>query len=213
MESAPRSNARGDVAIVEVPLVAATPDTLAGVGRLVDDYESEPIEIVPWPALGRRPIDPGTGDQGGTTEGVFEFWWQGEVLHGRNGAVGDSYVLGWARGPGPASEPAAPDRSAILLYHANYHPDGGQLFHPLDGDAFVAPLAPPGDDVRPEDFVAYYFDGSQGLYIHPGVWHEAVFPLAERARFFDRQGKVHARVSCRFDEEFGAYLSVPMRQA
>jgi len=29
------------------------------------------IEIVRWPAPGTRPVDPDTGDQGGTTEGVF----------------------------------------------------------------------------------------------------------------------------------------------
>jgi hypothetical protein len=52
----------------------------------------------------------------------------------------------------------------------------------------------------------------QGLYIDPGVWHEAVVPLAGRAAFDDRQGRVHARVSCTFVEEFGAYLSVPLRK-
>ena len=213
MQSPHETHSSARVETVEVPLVAATTDALAGIGRLVDDFESEPIEIVPWPAQGRRPVDPGTGDQGGTTDGVFEFWWRGEVFHGRNNAVNDTYVLGWCRDPRSASESAkSPDRSSILLRHANYHPDGGQLFYPLDGDPFVVPLAPAGDDVRPEDFIAYYFDGSQGLYIHPGVWHEAVFPLAEEARFFDRQGKVHARVSCRFDEEFGVYLSVPLRR-
>jgi hypothetical protein len=29
--------------------------------------------------------------------------------------------------------------------------------------------------------------------------------------FDDRQGRVHARVSCHFVEEFGKYLSVPLR--
>ena len=73
-------------------------------------------------------------------------------------------------------------------------------------------LALPGDDVKADDFVAFYCDGRQGLYIDPGVWHEAVVPLAGRAAFDDRQGRVHARVSCNFVEEFGAYLSVPLRK-
>ena len=98
----------------------------------------------------------------------------------------------------------------MLLWHANYHPDGGQLFFPLNGEAFVCPLALPGDDVRPGDFVAFHVDGGQGLYIHPNVWHEAVFPLAERAVFYDEQGKVHARVSCNIAAEFGVFLSVPL---
>ncbi len=195
----------------EIPLRRATAESLRGYGELVSDPESRAIEIVPWPVPGRRPLDPGTGDEGGTTEGIFEFWWSGDVLEGRNNAVDDQYVLGWTREPEAASrERATVPRSQVLLWHANYHPDGGQLFFPLDGGPFVAPLAPPGDEVRPEHFVGFYFDGSAGLYIHPGVWHEAMFPFADRARFFDRQGKVHARISCDFKKEFGRYLSVPL---
>ena len=198
--------------IVELPLVRATPDCLAGFGRLVEDADEAEIEIVTWPAPGWRPVDPGTGDEGSTTEGIFEFWWEGELLHGRNDAVGDSYLLGWSRDPAEASAQAqSPDRSRLLIRHANYHPDGGQLFFPLDGTPFVAPLARPGDDLRPADFVAFYCDGREGLYIHPGVWHEVIAPLAPRARFFDKQGKVHARISCDFDREFGVYLSMPLR--
>ena len=98
----------------------------------------------------------------------------------------------------------------MLLWHANYHPDGGQLFFPLNGEAFVCPLALPGDDVKPENFVAFYVDEGKGLYIHPNVWHEAVFPLAPRASFYDEQGKVHARVSCNVAVEFGVFLAVPL---
>jgi len=198
---------------LEVPLVAASAETLEGYGRLVDDYGQCDIEIVTWPAQGWRSVDPGTGNEGGVTEGIFEFWWAGEVLYGRNNAVDDSYLLGWSRPPAEASESAIqPDRSRVLLWHANYHPDGGQLFFPREGRPFVAPLALPGDDVKPRDFVAFYCDGDKGLYIHPGVWHEAVFPLAERASFDDKQGKVHARVSVNFVEEFDCFLSVPLTQ-
>ncbi len=195
----------------DIPLRRATAESLSGYGELVSDPEARAVEIVPWPAPGRRPLDPGTGDHGGTTEGIFEFWWSGDVLEGRNNAVDDQYVLGWTREPEAASrEDATVPRSQVLLWHANYHPDGGQLFFPLDRGPFVAPLALPGDEVRPEDFVGFYFDGSAGLYIHPGVWHEDMFPFADRARFFDRQGKVHARLSCDFKQEFGLYLSVPL---
>ena len=195
----------------QVPLVAATPESLSGYGRIVRDFASEKIEIVRWPAAGWRPVDPDTGDQGGVAEGVFSFWWEGEILYGRNDAVDDSYLLGWSRDPAEASARAPdPDRSRVLIWHANYHPDGGQLFHPKERIPFVAPLALPGDDLRPEHVKAFYCDGSFGLYIHPGVWHEAVLPLAAAASFDDRQGRVHARVSCNFVEEFGLYLSVPL---
>lgn len=200
-------------AAVEVPLVVATPQNLKGYGHLIEDFASAPIEIVRWPAQGWRPVDPDTGDQGGTTEGTFSFWWKGEVLYGRNEAVKDSYLIGWSRDPREASETAAdPDRSRVLIWHVNYHPDGGQLFFPKERIPFIVPLALPGDDIRPEKFVGFYCDGSAGIYIHPGVWHEAVLPLAEAAAFDDRQGRVHARVSCNFIAEFGTYLSIPLRR-
>jgi len=203
---------------VDIPLVRATAESLDGLGILFDEPDDVTVEIVRWPAQGWRPVDGDTGDEGGTTEGIFEFWWKNQLLHGRNNAVNDQYIMAAdARYPDAFDQDLAaplPDddagREAALLYHANYHPDGGQLFFPLEGQPFVVPLAHPGDDVRLEDFTAYYFDGSQGLYIHPDVWHETMLPLTKTARFFDRQGKVHARVSSNFVEEFGAYLRVPL---
>jgi hypothetical protein len=34
--------------------------------------------------------------------------------------------------------------------------DGGQVFFPRDKDPFIALLALPGDDIKPENFVAFY---------------------------------------------------------
>ena len=96
------------------------------------------------------------------------------------------------------------------MWHANYHPDGGQLFFPLSPAPFVVPLALPGDDVTPEDFVCFRFDGTKGLYIHPNIWHEGAFACAGQQRFLDRQGRVHARVSVDFPREFGVLLEVPV---
>ena len=98
-----------------------------------------------------------------------------------------------------------------LIWRANYHPDGGQLFYPLHGESFVVPLALPGDDVTPEKFTTFWCDGSRGLYIHPNVWHGAIVPFDDHAQLLDRQGRVHARVSVDFAKEFGCYLSSPMR--
>ena len=186
---------------IEAPLVVASDDTLEGYGCVVSDPATIEIEIVTWPAQGWRPVDEGTGNEGGTTEGIFEFWWEGDVLHGRNNAVGDQYVLGVGEN----------NRTAISIGHANYHPDGGQLFMPLGGEPFVIPLAMPSDDLSLEDFVAFYSDGRYGVYIHPGVWHEAVFSANERSSFFDKQGKVHARVSAHFESEFGTRLWFPLQ--
>jgi len=195
----------------EIPQVEATAETLQGYGELIDGPDARTVEVVRWPAEGWRPVDPGTGDEAGTTEGNFEFWWSGDVLRARNEAVKDHYVTGWACDPSKASEEAATvPRTHMQMWHANYHPDGGQLFFPLEPGAFVIPLALPGDDIEPASFKAFHFTGGQGLYIHPNVWHETIIPLADRMRFFDRQGKVHARVSVDFGREFEVYLSVPL---
>jgi len=191
---------------VGMRIIDATPEALNGYGSLVDDAEGCKIEIVRWPARGWRPVDEDTGDQGGTTEGIFASWWEGDVLLGRNDAVGGEYVLGYATDPTIARRDHARTPERIVLWHANYHPDGGQLFFPLDRAPFLVPLALPGDDVKPRDFVCFRFDGRQGLYIHPNIWHEGVFATRGSQRFLDRQGAVHARVSIDFAREFGCLL-------
>ena len=191
---------------VQMPVVEATAEALKGYGHLVDDPETCRIEIVRWPALGTRPIDADTGDQGGTTEGVFVSEWQGDILYGRNEAVDGHYILAYAQNPESAHADHNETPQRMLLWHANYHPDGGQLFFPLDTQPFYIPLALPGDDIRPEQFVCFRFSGKQGLYIHPGIWHEGVFARQGQQRFFDKQGAVHARVSVDFAREFGCLL-------
>lgn len=196
----------------DTPLVVATPASLEGYGLLVDEPKAFPIEIVTWPAQGWRAIDAGSGNQGGVTEGLFEFCWKGETLYARNHAVGDSYLFGWSNWPEEAAISSARERERALIWRANYHPDGGQLFYPLRGQTFVVPLALPGDDVRPESFVTFWCDGRQALYLHPNVWHGAVVPHDDEAQFLDRQGRVHARVSVDFVKEFGCYLGVTLRR-
>ena len=195
---------------VRMPVVAATDAALAGYGLLIDEPYGHRIEIVRWPAQGWRPVDEDSGDEGGTTQGVFVSEWRGDVLYGRNEAVAGHYILAYADEPSRADETHRRPPERMLLWHCNYHPDGGQLFFPLDHAPFLVPLALPGDDVEPEQFVCFRFDGTRGLYIHPNVWHECVFALAGTQRFFDRQGAVHARVSIDFAREFGCLLEAPL---
>lgn len=195
---------------VVMPVVDATPAALMGYGYLVDDPDECPIEIVRWPTQGSRPVDADTGDQGGTTEGVFVSAWHGDILYGSNDAVDGKYILAYSQAPELARTDHNDAPVRMLLWHANYHPDGGQLFFPQQHEPFYVPLALPGDDVTPERFVCFRFDGQEGLYIHPNIWHEGVFPLRGTQRFFDRQGAVHARVSVDFAREFGSLLEAPI---
>src|SRR5947207_13673704 len=80
---------------VRMPVVEATAQALAGYGVLVDDPAQCKIEIVRWPAQGRRPVDDDSGDEGGTTEGVFVSEWKGDILYGRNEAVVGHYILAY----------------------------------------------------------------------------------------------------------------------
>jgi ureidoglycolate lyase len=193
------------------PLVVATDESLRGYGCLVDEPKEFPVEIVRWPAAGWRKVDENSGDQGGTTQGTFDFSWEGETLYARNNAVRDSYLFAWSTWPEEAAtEGPTTARKRALTWRANYHPDGGQLVYPMKGESFVVPMALPGDDVTPEKFVAFHCDGTRGLYIHPNVWHGPFVPHADKASLFDRQGRVHARVSVDFPKEFRCYLAVAL---
>lgn len=194
----------------DLPIVEASDESLRGYGRLIRRPEDAAIEIVRWPAGGWRPVDEDSGDEGGIREGTFVSEWQGDVLYGHNGAVGGHYVLAYAVAPEQAREDHSRPPAQLLLWHGNYHPDGGQRFFPRQCRPYYVPLARPGDDVRPEHFVCFRFSGAQGLYIHPNVWHEGVFTPHGRQDFDDAQGAVHARVSVDFAREFGCLLRVPL---
>lgn len=200
-----------DISVFEVPLVHATEETLAGLATLEDSFAGAEVQIETWPQPGWRPVVAGTGNEGGVTTGEFEVYRSGQLVLGRNHAVDGYYVTGWFGDPATASEAAEPENSSrVLVSEANYHPDGGQVFFPHDGNAFVALLAPPGDDVTPADFRAYYCDGRAGINLHPGTWHQPLYPVADRVVFDDKQGRVHACIAVDFVKEFQCFLSVPL---
>ena len=196
----------------DVPLLVATDESVRGYGALVEHPDDIEIEIVRWPATGWRQVDDDSGNEAGWVEGTFHGEWQGDVLFGRNDAVSGHYVLGWSTTDPAASrtDQQTVGRERVVLWHLNYHPDGGQLFFPKDQKSFVVPVALPGDDLTPEQVIAFWCDGSRGLYIHPGIWHDGILPASDHQRFLDRQGRVHARVSCDLASEFGLYLCVPL---
>ena len=92
------------VDVHDVPIVKATDESLKGYGCLVDDpqnftIENGSFEIVPWPHAGWRSLDPGTGDEGGTTEGAFRLFWQDGTIRREPGACHDcEQIFAGARG-------------------------------------------------------------------------------------------------------------------
>jgi len=204
---------RGEARAHRVPLIAASNESLRGYGHTVSSFKQSSVTIVTWPQPDWRPIVSGTGNEGGIVEDSFVMQRRGEIQHAVNRAVGRSYITGWFSDPASASGDRAPtDTTRIYTHEANYHPDGGQIFFPRGGASFVALLAKPGDNVAPTDFVAFYCNGSFGIHIDPGVWHQPVFPVAATAEFDDKQGRVHACVAIDFVTEFGCYLEVPLLQ-
>ncbi len=198
----------------QVPVKPMTPANVRDLGRVVDDFDAAEVAIVAWPQAGWRPVP--RGKEGGITQGAFKAAWRGELLIGLSDSfeVDDfhtEYVLGWSRDPAVADPDAvAPAREQILVSQINYHPDGGQVFASRHRRPFLLLLAPPSDDVKPEDCVALHSDGSVGFHIDPGVWHQAPFTLAQEDVFENKQGRVHAVVECLFPEEQGLYLSVQL---
>lgn len=202
---------QADISLLDVPLIIANKETFADYGRLVYQYKEEQVWIETWPTPNWRPIEAGTGNEGGVAEGKFQFKRAGNVMTSQNHAVNGHYITGWFDDPATASfddKPLVTDH--IFVREANYHPDSGQVFYPIYSDPFVALLALPGDDVKPENFVAFFCDGSFGIQIFPNIWHQPIFPIKQPASFMGKQGKVHACVACDFVTEFNCYLKVPL---
>lgn len=187
------------VDVYHVPLVEANEQTLQGYGHLVYDYDKEDVILETWPASGWRPVVSGTGNQGGIHEGDFIIRREGDRIYAENQAVKAKYMTGIIE----------ENSTYILTHEANYHPDGGQVFFPKDRAPFIVLLAKPGDNIQPQSFTAFYFDGSFGVQINPGVWHQPPFPAKDEVCLQDKQGAVHACIGCDFIKEFGCYLAIP----
>ena len=192
-----------------VPLLALNEETAAGLGTLFASIDEAVIEQVRWPSSGTRAVT--SGGYGHTVAGPFDIFWRGEMMFSRNNAVDRVDLLGWRVDPETAREDREPpDRFLLLVDEVNYHHDGGQasIAH---GVPTVFLVAPPGDRVEPDDFVALYSDGSVGVNLHPRVWHTAPLPLASSASYDNKQGSIHATVGLRAREEWNLLLEVPLR--
>jgi hypothetical protein len=47
--------------------------------------------------------------------------------------------------------------------------------------------------------------------IHADIWHQQVYPISDRAVFLGKQGAVHACVNIDTADEWGIYLSIPLK--
>jgi len=150
---------------VTIPIVEATAESLAGYGHIVSDTDEVEIEIVRWPAQGHREVDPDSGDEGGTTEGLFICEWKGDILYGRNSAVSGNYILGYGTEPKKADEHHTRDPKTLLVWHANYHPDGGQCFFP-ETKTVRRSFGSSGRRYKSRRFCVFSFQWSRGS-IHP----------------------------------------------
>ena len=191
-----------------VPLLALNAESAQGLGRLINSIEEAEIEQRKWVSSGSRPVT--SGGYGTTAEGPFDIYWQGEMMFSKNHAMGRTDLLGWRRDPTEARDDREPeDHTRLLVDEVNHHDDGGQAFV-APGVPTVFLVAHPGDNVSPSDFVALYSDGEYGLSMHPGVWHTAPLPLADRATFDNKQGSIHATVGLWARQEWGLLLDVPL---
>jgi len=181
-----------------VPIIKATPENFKEYGHFVHNYFSEKVIIKQWPRVGWRKIADGTGYGGGTVEGNFSYTLDGNYMKAMNEAIGKSYVTGILK------------KKYILTREANYHPDGGQIFYPFKSGPFILLLALPGDDIKINNFVGFYFDGSVGVQILPGIWHQPVFPINGEALFVTKQSAVHACVVVDTIKEFNSWLEIPL---
>ena len=199
----------------EVPLLPMTRKNAKGLGRVIRDFNRAKVSIVRWPQKGWRPVE--RGNEGGVVDGSFTTSWQGDFLVGcsDNFEVDNfetHFVVGCSVDPAHANRTKATGpRDRVLVEMINYHPDGGQVFFSKNRRPFILLLAPPGDDVAPEDCVALRSDGDVGFHIDPGVWHQAPITLASEDVFFNKQGRVHGEVTCFFPAERGLYLYVPLK--
>ncbi len=190
----------------DVPLKKLTPANIAGFGTIFTDLESVELELCQWPTTGKRSLIPGSGYGSVITE-EFQVYWRGTTIL----SAGHQNARGGATAK-VLSEPESNSKYA-LVHWLSSHLDAGEAFIPKNGEPGIFLVAPPKDDVTPEDFVAFYCDGSCGISIHPGVWHTAPLSLsAQKVVYQRKQGSIYATIDCFLIKEHKTWLKIPLCQ-
>lgn len=190
----------------EVPLKSLNSNNARGLGVVFTEFEDATIELCKWPTSGKRPLI-SKGGYGTVIEEEFRVYWQGSTVL----SAGHQNARGGVTGK-IVSDPET-NYKYVLVNWLSAHLDAGEAFIPKNGKPGIFLLAPPKEDVTPEDFVALYSDGSSGISIHPGVWHTTPISLCEKEVIYKRkQGRIYATIDCVLTKEHNTWLKIPLSQ-
>jgi ureidoglycolate hydrolase len=194
-----------NIKIYNVPILNANEETLKGYAQIVDNFSKTKVINVTWPKTEGRPLDKNTGNQAKETFGIFEFYYDKNYCRAKNNSVPNGeYITGVM-----TEEEKIPNKRIIYTFEANYHPDGGQIISPTkNNNDFIVLLSKAGDNIKPEDFVAFYCDGTFGIQILPNVWHQPIYPIAQKSNYYNKQCSVHGCVTVNTLEEFNTLLKM-----
>lgn len=190
----------------EVPLKKPNSKNLQGLGVVFTEFENAKIELCKWPTSGKRPLI-SKGGYGTVLEEEFRVYWQGATVL----SAGHQNARGGVTGK-IVSDPET-NSKYVLVNWLSAHLDAGEAFISKNGEPGIFLFAPPKEDVKPEDFVAFYSDGSSGISIHPGVWHTTPISLCEKEVVYKRkQGSIYATIDCVLTKEHNTWLKIPLSQ-
>ncbi|XP_045180251.1 uncharacterized protein LOC123539639 [Mercenaria mercenaria] len=193
----------------KIPIVMATKESLRGYATIVTDFAKVKVEKTPWPVQGWRKARDGTDILHGEESGEIYYKWEGNT-YTADKVIGCKNEIGFIHNGSLSSNTHSLPRTHVLAWESTYHPDCGEVFFPKTGDSFVVVLALPGDDLKLEDFVAFYCDGTFGIQTHPYVWHLGMFSTKDNVTFLGKQGLLHACVAVDILKEFGRLIYVPL---
>ncbi len=170
--------------VVRVPLQRLIPENVEGFGEVICDLD----DVRPVIREGEMVCD------------HMEMVRRGDELYFTNLAVGEEGVV------------ATVVDGAARVSHVNYHSDATQAFIGAERRPTIFLLAKPTDDPQPEDFVAFYSDGSVGMSMLPDVWHTSPLPVEGSQLYENTQGNGyhHATVEHEFLDH-GVVLEVPLQ--
>jgi ureidoglycolate lyase len=78
-----------------------------------------------------------------------------------------------------------PEATPVALRLMERHPNGNQVFMPLDNQRYIVVVAPPGSAPVADSLRAFLCNRDQGINYHRGVWHHPMIALDKPCAFFE----------------------------